>query len=887
MAVLRITGTLKRAGTSQNADTPLVNGTAVVITAFAGYTFPAGSYTARRADGQLIQLNRSGDGTTLTLSGTTYTQDIDLNRIYEATALTKLYIEEGGLINSRVLNSFWEQSGDPIATTQDIAFGPISASDLDQKTFYIYENGYNGSKKPLTRASSTMLKFTPNRNIAEYWIKASDPITSTLRMFTITQVPATNGTYTAPATGGNTQVITVNTSPNPRYKATQLIVYRTSNPSIFVSTVNNGDGTFSFIHPAIAVTIEVVFEPTGVVNYDITHSSSGNGQTTTSVSSAATGTVVDINVSPNSGYELDTLLVEEVPSGNLLTITTVNEGSLYRFTMGESNVEVKSTFKEIIIPPDPEYNITVSTPIGGTITPNKTKAQESEVVLIDITTLSGYIFESIEVATSNSTVPLTTISPTQFSFEMPNENVIITGTWSEEPEPPTEHTVSYNGTSTKFTVNYTNNEQIVLSKPIILTANVGYYFPKNITITNAYSKNGTSTNLTIPSNDSRELTIEIQSDTDYVINMNQISNAMSESYEFTVGENFEIANATINYNPDDKLILGKPVIIKANPGYKFPTGVYKYTAFYDGVVWNGTEIEIPYHPTQMVIPITEGNIEVMLNSAFNAIADVPITTITESFAHIYKVNKEQLQELSRKVFGNIITWGTSSTSNPYDITQFIYKIYNLPLPIRPEQLSSGNRIIIGNKDSGIITDRITTDIYHQPLGSIYCPEVYNNVYDYLNTDVWLYVPYFEKVKIPYEYAIGQTLTIHLAINLYDSEATLTIHSSLHNEVFATYKNMIGFEIPISNKSNIRPEVYGQIGGNFYTPFNEAYVEIIRNKPFPPSQKEQHNGYSNVYDQVRNYVGEGYIRVSDVRIETNATEVEENEIRQIMSKGIYL
>ena len=887
MAFLRITGTVKRAGTSQNADTPLVNGTAVVITAFAGYTFPVGSYTARRADGQLIQLNRSGDGTTLTLSGTTYTQDIDLNGIYEGTALTKLYIEEGGLINSRVLNSFWEQSGDPIATTQDIAFGPISASDLDQKTFYIYQGGVNGTKLPLTRASSTMLRFTPDRNESQYWIKASDPITATLRMFTITQVPATNGTYTAPATGGNTQTITVTTFPNPGYEATALTVYRTSNPSIFVDTVNNGDGTFSFIHPPIAVTIEVTFSPIAVVNYDITHSSSGNGQTTTSVSSAPTGTVVDINVSPNSGYELDTLLVEEVPSGNLLTITTVNEGSLYRFTMGESNVEVKSTFKEIIIPPDPEYNITVSTPIGGTITPSKTKAKESEVVIIDITTLSGYIFESIEVTTSNSTVPLTTISPTQFSFEMPNENVVITGTWSEEPQPPTEHTVSLNGTSTKFTVNYTNNEQIVLSKPIILTANVGYYFPKNTNIINAYSKNGTSTNLTTPSNDSRELTITIQADTDYVINMNQISNAMKESYEFTVGENFQIANATINYTPGDKLVLGKDVIIKANPGYKFPTGVYKYTVFYDGEVWNGIEEELTYHPTQMVIPITEGNIEVMLNSAFNAIADVPITTITESFAHIYKVNKEQLQELSRKVFGNIITWGTSSTTNPYDITQFIYKIYNLPLPIRPEQLSSGNRIIIGNKDSGIITDRITTDIYHQPLGSIYCPEVYNNVYDYLNTDVWLYVPYFEKVKIPYEYAIGQTLTIHLAINLYDSEATLTIHSSLHNEVFATYKNMIGFEIPISNKSNIRPEVYGQIGGNFYTPFNEAYVEIIRNKPFPPSQKEQHNGYSNVYDQVRNYVGEGYIRVSDVRIETNATEVEENEIRQIMSKGIYL
>ena len=244
MAILRITGTIKRAGTSQNADTPLVNGTAVVITAFAGYIFPAGSYTARRADGQLIQLNRSGDGTTLTLAGTTYTQDIDLNGIYEATALTKLYIEEGGLINSRVLNSFWEKSGDPIATNQDIAFGPIPASDLDQKTFYIYENGYNGSKKPLTRASSTMLRFTPNRNIAEYWIKASDPITSTLRMFTITQVPATNGTYTAPATGGNTQVITVTTTPNPGYEATALTVYRTSNPSIFVDTVNNGDGTF-------------------------------------------------------------------------------------------------------------------------------------------------------------------------------------------------------------------------------------------------------------------------------------------------------------------------------------------------------------------------------------------------------------------------------------------------------------------------------------------------------------------------------------------------------------------------------------------------------------------------------------------------------------------
>ncbi len=85
--------------------------------------------------------------------------------------------------------------------------------------------------------------------------------------------------------------------------------------------------------------------PSTPSTYTISTPTAANGAVTVDDASASKGETITITVTPDEGYELDTLTVADA-SGNKLTVTALGDGK-YTFTMPAGKVTVNATFKAV------------------------------------------------------------------------------------------------------------------------------------------------------------------------------------------------------------------------------------------------------------------------------------------------------------------------------------------------------------------------------------------------------------------------------------------------------------------------------------------------------------------------------------------------------------
>lgn len=158
------------------------------------------------------------------------------------------------------------------------------------------------------------------------------------------------------------------------------------------------DGTFTM--PAKEVTVTAVFEELPPDEYAINITKPVNGKVSVKdgASSAVKNTVIDLVITPDKGYEVDTVKV----NGEAITGTS--------FTMPEKDVTVEVTFKKST------YTVTVAAAANGTVTVDKASAQMGDTVTVTATPDTDYELSKITV---NGT------AITGNTFTMPAENVTI------------------------------------------------------------------------------------------------------------------------------------------------------------------------------------------------------------------------------------------------------------------------------------------------------------------------------------------------------------------------------------------------------------------------------------------------------------------------------
>ena len=324
-------------------------------------------------------------------------------------------------------------------------------------------------------------------------------------------------------------------------------------------------------------------------------------------------------------------------------------------------------------------------------------------------------------------------------------------------------------------------------------------------------------------------------------------------------------NATCNYVDGEFLDTTKDIIISANNGFTFKSQ-YEYT---DGAITNFLYNEVTY----LIASMNENNTrDIYLNDDYIATKEIEQVG---TFVNLYKTNQTELTKLSKVRF-------SESMGQVTDYGGYINSLYILPFNIPSDILGNTSTILLGNLDSNVESTLIATYLFDVDMGSIEVPLKYDNIYDYVNTECILHLPFLDKVFLQSEYVIGQTLTITFTIELYSGNLTVNIVSSFNNEIVASVQGLIGMNIPFIQKSN--GGVINSVSNVYKNRNNRCFIEVNRNIPYTKNNNV-FGGSVVEYGKIGDYTG--YLECDSLVLNTKATNQEQEEIKNIIRNGVFI
>lgn len=168
------------------------------------------------------------------------------------------------------------------------------------------------------------------------------------QVYTVTVNASAGGTATADKTTAVAgEAVTLTATPDSGYRFTG---WTSSNGGTFADASSEST---TFTMPAGDVTVTAGFTriSSGPTTYAVTAPDAENGTVRVSPSRASRGTTVTITVTPDEGYELESLTVLD-SRDNEITLTDKGDGK-YTFTMPSGKVTVEASFAEIAPEPLP------------------------------------------------------------------------------------------------------------------------------------------------------------------------------------------------------------------------------------------------------------------------------------------------------------------------------------------------------------------------------------------------------------------------------------------------------------------------------------------------------------------------------------------------------
>lgn len=415
----------------------------------------------------------------------------------------------------------------------------------------------------------------------------------------------------------------------------------------------------------------------------------------------------------------------------------------------------------------------------------------------------------------------------------------------------TKYTITNNNTNcvcnSEIKTEYEKNENITLE----FTANDGYAFKgDNVSLTTGALNNASVTY----SDDRKTVTL-----TGIIID-NLIVNVTADTV-YTITITGTLKNCTCNYSNGEVITDDKPdIILTANNGYEFD-GVFslKRGAF-------TTNFTVSDDKSTLTESVTDGY-NYVLNDEYIAVKKVE--KIGE-FTRIYNPVESELTELAKVRFQNDI-----------DMGQYITALFKIPFEIPTDLITEKRNIILGTLDTNVTANGLITYNMVVDVGTITIPEKYENVYDYIDTECILHLPYFDKIYLNNEFVIGQTVRIEYLVDLYSGNATYNIYSSFTGGIVESANGVICCNIPFVQKTN--NSVVGLISNINKNIIDTAYIEVIRNIPY--NVNTIFGGETIEYGVIGDY--EGFTRCENVLLNSRATNTEKEEIIKLLNEGVIL
>ena len=193
--------------------------------------------------------------------------------------------------------------------------------------------------------------------------------------------------------------------------------------------------------------------------HTVTVITDGNGTGAATPSTATAGTTITLTATPDEGYHFKEW---QVMRGNV----TIKDD---KFTMPDSEVEIKAIFEEDAPPTPTEFTISVKTDGNGTASSSPAKAATGTEITLTATPNKGYHFKEWQVISGGVTIK-------DDKFTMPDGNVEVKAIFEKDAPASTEYTITVktdgNGTASA------SHAKAVVGTEITLTAtpNTGYHF---------------------------------------------------------------------------------------------------------------------------------------------------------------------------------------------------------------------------------------------------------------------------------------------------------------------------------------------------------------------------------------------------------------------------
>lgn len=254
--------------------------------------------------------------------------------------------------------------------------------------------------------------------------------------------------------------------------------------------------------------------------------------------------------------------------------------------------------------------------------------------------------------------------------------------------------------------------------------------------------------------------------------------------------------------------------------------------------------------------------------------DEPVSYKSNNFIRSYIADDELLNNLSNLIYSS------EDDIRMNNLMFTIHKIYKIPFKIDEELIRDEKRkIYLGVYETPVEGHLLDVSTLIYDFGSVEVPLIYNNVFDYKDTETIIHLPFIEPVYVDTFKVIGSKVKCVLYLDVYTGEGTYIVTSDkIEDNIIFKRDITVGYEIPILSKStNV---VINNLNRFSYNLDYEFKIEVNRNIPL-----DDNKNYNLVYDVISNY--EGYVKVKDLEIKSKATREEKEEIKYLLEQGIYI
>ena len=448
-----------------------------------------------------------------------------------------------------------------------------------------------------------------------------------------------------------------------------------------------------------------------------------------------------------------------------------------------------------------------------------------------------------------------------------NINIII-----DNVTPSTDTTISITGTLTNCTCNFANGATVVNGDVITITPNTGYHFAGDENFP-----------IVLPDNTDDTFYFDNGVYKYDVVSADLIAGAsykLTGTYSAirdvtptttTISITGTLTNCTCNFANGATVVNGDVITITPNTGYHFDS-----SENYSIVLPDGSDDTFYFESGLLKYNVISADLiagaSYVLNGVYEAVTDEPIPTDIIPFTNIYNPNEEQLNRLAGQRF---VTIGGETVDHGQYITNLYYIPYgNLPLKQDTELIK------LGTNTTNVRTKALNTYRMFVNFGTITIPLIYNNVYDYINTDCILHIPHFKNINIESDLVIGKTITVKGYINLYDGNMTILVYND--NIEVLQETGDINLIIPFINMitkqtfTNNEPRYY------FQNEINKMYIEVKRNIPYTANKFSRNVELTTTLNTLT-----GFTKCVNVKLNTLATKEEKDKIIDLLKSGVIL